>query len=95
MLIPLIANESLLVRYTIGVSTKKRSKVIKGLAADLKYCFGACVKRNRHLTAEELSKKLYKVLEHICDIHDVMLLGLTMSRQRKQIKSIMHHGSIG
>jgi len=27
------------------------------------------VKRNRHLTAEELSEKVKNILEHVCDNH--------------------------
>ncbi len=35
----------------------------------LKYCYGACIKRNRHLPKEALSKKVYNVLEYICNNH--------------------------
>ncbi len=56
--------------YNLASAPKKTSKVTKGLATHLKYCYGACVKRNRHLTAEELSLKVYNILDHICDIHD-------------------------
>jgi hypothetical protein len=48
---------------------KKKSAATKGLAADLKYCYGACVKRNRHKTAEELSKEVNNILDHICGEH--------------------------
>jgi hypothetical protein len=44
----------------------KRSAVTKGLAAHLKYCFRACVKRNWHLPAQELLMKVFNILEHIC-----------------------------
>jgi hypothetical protein len=56
--------------YQLASAPKKTSKVTKGLASHLKYCYGACVKRNRHLLAKELSKQVYNVLEHICDNHD-------------------------
>jgi len=56
--------------YQLALAPKKTSKVTKNLATHLKYCYGACVKRNRHLPAEELSKNVYNVLEHICDNHD-------------------------
>jgi len=45
------------------------STVKKGLATHLKYCCGACVKRYRHLTAEELSQKVYNILEHVTNNH--------------------------
>jgi hypothetical protein len=35
----------------------------------LKYCFGACIKRNRHQTAEELSELVHNILHHICGEH--------------------------
>ncbi len=54
----------------LASAPKKASRVTKGLAAHLKYCYGACVKRNRHLTAEELSIKVYNILDHICGLHD-------------------------
>jgi len=56
--------------YQLASAPKKTSNVTKGLASHLKYCYGACVKRNRHLSAEELSNKVTNVLEHICDNHD-------------------------
>ena len=56
--------------YNLASAPKKTSKVTKGLAAHLKYCYGACVKRNMLLTADELSEKVYNVLDHICDIHN-------------------------
>jgi hypothetical protein len=56
--------------YNLASAPKKTSRVTKGLATHLKYCYGACVKRNRHLTAEELSIKVYNILDHICDLHD-------------------------
>jgi hypothetical protein len=51
--------------YQLASAPKKTSKVTKGLASHLNYCYDACVKRNRHLSAEELSKKVTNVLEHI------------------------------
>jgi hypothetical protein len=48
--------------YNLASAPKKTRKVTKGLAAHLKYCYGACVERNRHLTAEELSQKVSNVL---------------------------------
>jgi hypothetical protein len=42
-------------------------RVTKGLAGHLKYCYGACVKQNRHLKAEELSEKVSNILEHVCN----------------------------
>ncbi len=42
----------------------KMSTVNKGLVAHLKYCYGACVKRYRHLSSQELSEKVYNILEH-------------------------------
>ena len=41
----------------------------KGLASHLKYCYGACVKRNRHLTPQQLGIKVRNILNHICDDH--------------------------
>jgi len=49
---------------------KKKNAVTKPLAAHLKYCYGACVKRNRNKTAEELSAKVHNILDHICGIHE-------------------------
>jgi hypothetical protein len=48
----------------------KVSKVTKGLASHLKYCYGACVKRNHKLSAIQLSEKVYDILKHITDEHD-------------------------
>jgi hypothetical protein len=48
----------------------KVSKVTKGLASHLKYCYGACVKRNHKLSAIQLSEKVYNILKHITDEHD-------------------------
>jgi hypothetical protein len=56
--------------YNLSSLPKKKSAVTKGLAAHLKYCYGACVKRNRHRTAEELSVKVHNILDHICGDHD-------------------------
>jgi hypothetical protein len=39
----------------------------KELAGHLKYCYGACINQNRHLPEDELSMKVYNVLEHICN----------------------------
>jgi len=56
--------------YNLASAPVKVSRVSKGLAGHLKYCYGACVKRYRHLTVEELSQKVYNRLEHVCDNHD-------------------------
>jgi hypothetical protein len=56
--------------YNLSSMPKKKSAVTKGLAAHIKYCYGACVKRNRHKTADELSKKVHNILNHIYGIHD-------------------------
>jgi len=56
--------------YKLASAPQKTSKVSKGLAGHLKYCYGACVKRNRHFPKEEFSLKVYNVLEHICRNHD-------------------------
>jgi hypothetical protein len=56
--------------YNLASTPVKVSKVNKGLAAHLKYCYGACVKGSHHLPASELSNKVYNILEHICGIHD-------------------------
>jgi hypothetical protein len=55
--------------YNLASLPMKKSAVTKGLAAHLKYCYGACVKRNRHLPAQELSTKVFNILEHICGEH--------------------------
>jgi hypothetical protein len=55
--------------YNLSNLSAKISTVNKGLAAHLKYCYGACFKRYRHLSSEELSEKVYNILEHICDNH--------------------------
>jgi hypothetical protein len=55
--------------YNLSNLSAKISTVNKGLAAHLKYCYGACVIRYRHLSSEELLKKVYNILEHICDNH--------------------------
>ena len=56
--------------YNLSNLLMKKSAVTKGLATHLKYCYGACVKRNRHRTAEELSVLVHNILEHICGCHD-------------------------
>jgi hypothetical protein len=56
--------------YNLACAPVKVSKVSKGLAGHLKYCYGAAVKRYRHLTSGELSEKIYNVLEHICGNHE-------------------------
>jgi len=55
--------------YNLANAPVKTSKVSKSLASHLKYCYGACIKRYRHLTAEELSIKVYNILDHICGYH--------------------------
>jgi hypothetical protein len=54
----------------LASAPSKVSKVSKGLAAHLKYCYGACIKRNQHLPATDLSQKVHNILQHICGIHD-------------------------
>jgi hypothetical protein len=56
--------------YNLASAPKKTSNITKGMAGHLKYCYGACVKRNRHLPADELSLKVYNILDHACSIHD-------------------------
>jgi len=56
--------------YTLASAPMKTSRVTKGLAGHLKYCYSACVMRNRNLSTKELSSKVYNILEHICDNHD-------------------------
>lgn len=56
--------------YNLANASTKISTVNKGLAAHLKYCYGAWVKRYRHLSVQELSEKVYNTLEHICDNHE-------------------------
>jgi hypothetical protein len=56
--------------YNLANASVKVSTVTKGLATHLKYCYGACVKRYRHLTAEELSQKVYNIHEHVSNNHD-------------------------
>jgi len=74
--------------YNLAAAPKKTSKVTKGLAGHLKYCYGACIKRNRHLPKEELSRKVYNVLDHICNIHencDVAWCYDLKARERNQV----------
>jgi hypothetical protein len=56
--------------YNLSSLPMKKSAVTKGLASHLKYCYGACIKRNRHRTAEELSERIHNILHHICGVHD-------------------------
>jgi hypothetical protein len=56
--------------YNLANASAKVSTVTKGLAAHLKYCNGACVKRYRHLSAIDLSEKVYNILEHISNNHE-------------------------
>jgi len=56
--------------HNLSSMPKKKSAITKGLAAHIKYGYGACVKQNRHKTAEKLSKKVHNILDHICGIHD-------------------------
>jgi hypothetical protein len=56
--------------YNMSNMPKKKNAVTKPFAAHLKYCYGACVKRNRNKTAEELSAKVHNILDHICGIHE-------------------------
>lgn len=46
-----------------------KSAVMNGLASRLKFCYGACVKQNGHLTAKELGVKVRNILSHICGDH--------------------------
>jgi len=43
--------------YNLANAPVKINSVTKNLAVHLKYCYGVCIKRYRHLTTEELSKK--------------------------------------
>jgi len=56
--------------YTLASAPMKTSRVTKGFAGHLKYCYDACVKRNHHLSAEEPSEQVYNILEQICNRHD-------------------------
>jgi len=56
--------------YNLRNLPMKKSAVTKGLAAHIKYCYGACIKRNRHRTAEQLSVMVNNILPHICGCHD-------------------------
>lgn len=55
--------------YNLANAPVKTSAVTKGLAGHIKNCYGACVKRIRHLSAEELSQQVQNILEHICSNH--------------------------
>jgi len=55
--------------YNLANAPMKTSAVTKGLAGHLKNCYGACVKRNRHRSAEDLSDHVHNILEHICGNH--------------------------
>jgi len=55
--------------YNLANAPIKTSAVTKGLAGHIKNCYGACVKRNRHRSATELSEKVQNILEHICSNH--------------------------
>jgi hypothetical protein len=55
--------------YNLANAPMKTSAVTKGLAGHLKNCYGACVKRNRHRSAEDLSDRVHNILEHICGNH--------------------------
>jgi hypothetical protein len=56
--------------YNLASLPMSKSAVTKGLAAHLKYCYGACVKRNRHLPAQELSSQVFNILPQICGQHN-------------------------
>jgi hypothetical protein len=56
--------------YNLASAPAEVSKVCKGLAAHIKYCYGACMKCNHHLPATELSGKVQNILQHICGIHN-------------------------
>jgi hypothetical protein len=56
--------------YNLSSLPMKKIAVTKRLASHLKNCNGACVKRNRHRTAEELSELIHNVLHHICGVDD-------------------------
>jgi len=65
------------------------------MAGHLKYCYGACVKCNRHLPKEELSLKVYNVLEHICKNHDNCDSAWCNDLKAKEkLKFTMHHQNI-
>jgi hypothetical protein len=56
--------------YNLASAPSKVSKVSKGLSAHLKYCYGACIKRDWHLPATDLSQKVHNFLQQICGIHE-------------------------
>jgi hypothetical protein len=51
-------------------SAPKTSNITKDMVDHLKYCYGACVKRNRHLPEDQLSIKVYNILNHVTGNHD-------------------------
>jgi len=55
--------------YNLANASVKVSTIKKELATHLKNCYGACVKRYRHLIAQELSDKVYNILEHMSNNH--------------------------
>jgi hypothetical protein len=55
--------------YNLANASMKVSGVTKGLASHIKYCYGACVKHYHHMSTEELSEKVWNVLEHISGNH--------------------------
>jgi len=56
--------------YNLANASRKVSKVTKGLASHIKYCYGACIKRYWLLPADEMSAKVWNVLEHISGKHE-------------------------
>jgi ribosomal protein L37AE/L43A len=56
--------------YNLANASMKVSRVTKGLASHIKFCYGACIKWYWHLPADELSAKAWNVLEHISGKHE-------------------------
>ncbi len=55
--------------YNLASAPKKTSSITKGMAGHLKYCYRACIKRNRHLPEDQLSSNVYNILDHVCNDH--------------------------
>jgi hypothetical protein len=63
---------------------------MKRLASHLKYCYGACIKWNRHWTAEELSVLVQNILHDICGCHDSCYASWCYDKKAIQEK-LPHH----
>jgi len=81
--------------YTLASAPMKTSRVTKGFAGHLKYCYDACVKRNHHLSAEEPSEQVYKYWNKSAIVMiAVMVPGVTTSKQRRQTRFIVRQRNI-